>query len=379
MPSANRDGAGATIPRSEVAKCRQQAVRKLLMSAKPLNVWCVLDRKPGHRSLARGMVAAIGTARPVAVTEVSAAPWISPVGKCLQFIWPCATRLAVAACPSQPHDDSGPDLIVSSGGNVLWFTAPLARTLRSPSVFVGSRRHLPIDAVSAFVHYDPSLEREGTLCVPLLPGPAGPKEQGIAWGLFADDRGLDPCRRRLVALIGGNGGGYRWDDLDGHRLGQAMRMWHESTGREWLVTTSRRTPKRLESALREELPRSAIADACWFHAGDRRRVVSAYLGGADAVFVGEDSGSMIHEALSSGRPVITLRPRQAQPPSAHRDYLDTACKRGWLAMLPLEHAQDFNAGTLWDRGLGYPGDPMAEIGRMLLDHLAQRGHTFGTS
>ena len=341
-------------------------------SAKPLSIWCVLDRKPGHRTLARGMVAAIGAVRAIHVTDVSAASWAGPVGKCLQFLWPLGAGLSRRACVGQPGSGAKPDLIVSSGGNVLWFTAALSRSIGVPAVFVGSRRHLPADAVSVFVHYDPPLAAEGTLCLPLLPGPTGRKEQQAAWLKFAGERGLHSVQRHIVALIGGNGSGYIWTATEGAQLGRAMHTWHQATGLKWLVTTSRRTPADFEAALRAELPATTIADACWFHAGDQRRVVASYLGGAAAIFVGEDSMSMIHEAVGSGQRVVTLRPAQAQPPAFFRNYIERAAKERWLTSLRVAEAEVLDASKLLSTDGGYSGDPLADVGRMLLAHLKRK-------
>jgi hypothetical protein len=125
--------------------------------------------------------------------------------------------------------------------------------------------------------------------------------------------------------------------------------------------------------LRRELPAAAIADACWFHADDHRRVVAAYLGGAAAIFVGEDSMSMIHEAVGSGQRVVTLRPAQAQPPAFYQNYLEHATAERWLTSLPLAEAAGLDATRLLSTGGGYPGDALEDVGRMLLTHLEQKG------
>jgi len=82
----------------------------------PRRVWCVLDRKPGHRNLARGLIAALASAQPISVTEVAAPAWLTPVGKLLQWLWPVGTALARSPAGT-------PDVVVGSGGNVLWYTA----------------------------------------------------------------------------------------------------------------------------------------------------------------------------------------------------------------------------------------------------------------
>jgi mitochondrial fission protein ELM1 len=174
-------------------------------------------------------------------------------------------------------------------------------------------------------------------------------------------------------LIGGDGSGYRWSSGDGRRLGQLMRGLHELTGRTWLVTTSRRTPAEFETALRAELPASAVGDACWFHAGDQRRVVSAYLGGAAAVFVSEDSMSMIHEGITSGQRVVTLRPVAATPPASHQAYIEHAVEQRWIRSEPLVTGAPASLAQWLSAGGGYAGDALADMGRALLARLEQQG------
>ena len=338
---------------------------------RPLRVWCVLDHKPGHRNLARGMVAAVAAARAAVITEVAAPAWAGPIGKGLQFCWPLGASLARRA--STVPTGEAPDLVVGSGGNALWFTAALARAVGATGVFVGSRRRLPVSAVGAFVHYDPTLAAEGTLCLPILPGPFGKQEQSTAWRTFAGERQWPEAQRHLVALIGGDGSGYRWSPEDGRQLGQMMRGLQELTGRTWLVTTSRRTPAEFESVLRAELPAAAVGDACWFHAGDQRRVVSAYLGGAAAVFVSEDSMSMIHEGITSGQRVVTLRPVAATPPPSHQAYIEHAVGQGWIRSEPLAKGAPSSLASWLSAGGGYAGDALADMGRTLLAHLERQG------
>jgi len=334
----------------------------------PAVVWCVLDAKPGHKNLARGMIKALATVTPVECHEINPPRWTMRCGRLLQVFWPRLSSLVPL-----PRGIPSPDLVLGSGGNVLWFTAALAHRLHRPAVFVGSRRRLPSNA-ALFTHYDPSISQEGGLCLPILPGPFTRDDQETAWLKFAEDKALPQDSRHLVALVGGDGNGYHWREADGHSLARLMNELSRQTGRRWLVTTSRRTPPEFESGLISLLRTENITDACWFHRGDHRRVVAAYLGGAFRVLVGEDSMSMIHEALTSRQPVTTFQPAQMLPGKVHESYLIHAARQHWLDRQSLaEKDWSKDCGTFTTTSSGYPDDALLEAGTKLHQKLNQLG------
>lgn len=313
------------------------------------------------------MMASLAAVTPVTVAEVPAGRWFGLPGKAMQRIWPLGSGLV-----RPPAGAARPDLVLGSGGNVLWFTAALARHLKTPAIFVGSRRNLPA-GVATFIHYDPSLRADGTLCLPVLPGPFGRTDQEKAWETFARERGLPGGRNHFTALIGGEGSGFFWDENDAGLLANFMNGLSRATRRSWLVTTSRRTPAGFERRLVERLDPAHIADACWFHRGDTRRVVAAYLGGADAVFVSEDSMSMIQEAITGGRPVVTLAPAKASPDAVFTHYISHAAAQGWIRRHALADGPPVPPQGLLDGARGYEGDALVNTGRIVLGHLRSKG------
>ena len=329
----------------------------------PKQIWCVMDGKPGHRSITTGMMQALASQFSIEATQVHLPRWTVPLGKLLQPLWPAGAALLKLARSRLPDRARRPDLILGSGGNSLWSTAALGRLMSCPSVFVGSNRHLPLNAISCFVHYDPVLERQGFLRLAVLPGPRGEVPPEALWTAFCAARNLPPRDRYLVCLVGGDGAGYQWRPDEGKRLAKCIEDACRACNARLLVTTSRRTSLELENALRDHLPPELIADACWSNAGDTRRVVATYLAGAHAVMVGEDSMSMIHEALASGRPVITLRPGQANPDDRYLGYLEFAEHSAWLARIELRAAVEW--GKVFSAAGGYPGDVHAEAAKAL--------------
>jgi mitochondrial fission protein ELM1 len=89
-----------------------------------------------------------------------------------------------------------------------------------------------------------------------------------------------------------------------------MQVLSRKYGIRWLLTTSRRTGREVETFLREALDPAIIEDAV-FVSSNPKSVVLPYLGAAQIVFVTEDSRTMMGEALLSGRPLAILVPQKA--------------------------------------------------------------------
>jgi uncharacterized protein len=331
-------------------------------SGETKRIWCVLDRKAGHRGIVQGMAQALAAHYPIETSAIQAPRWAAPVGKFLQPFWPLGIGLLRRTGPAEPAN-TPPDLILGSGGNSLWVTAALGRIWHCPAIFIGTRRKLPMHALSFFVHYDPNLERMGYLRLAVLPGPVADTAGRNAWDSLCQERGLDAAGQYLACLIGGDGSGYIWSQADADKLVDVLLAATRETGAKLLLTTSRRTPSGLEATLRRRLPPDCLADACWAGDGDSRRVVAAYLSGASTIIVGEDSMSMIHESLASHRPVVSIRPQEASPPDYYLGYVRHAEHEGWLARLSLG---DTRAWTEIVRQTpGYPGDVAAEAAASL--------------
>lgn len=324
-------------------------------------ICCVLDRKAGHRGITLGMAQALAARYPAEIQAIHLPRWVAPLGKWLQPFWPLGAGLMRWALPGVTT--APPDLVLGSGGNSLWATAALGRRWRCPAAFIGTRRRLPAHALDILVHYDPALAPAGYLLLAVLPGPVDPEVGRAAWEDLRRQRGLDANAPYLACLLGGDGSGYTWTQADGARLAEWLQGVVQASGARLLLTTSRRTPAALEAALRQHLPPAILADACWVGSGDTRRVVAAYLHAAQAVLVGEDSMSMIHEALASGRPVATLRPHLAVPPTYYLNYVRHAEAAGWLARLSLDAPRAW--ADILTAARGYPGDVAAEAAAAL--------------
>ncbi len=106
---------------------------------------------------------------------------------------------------------------------------------------------------------------------------------------------------RAAMLIGG--------DSKAHRLSKTAHAKHIETAKDMLekgfsllITPSRRTPS---FAIKEYQRLESDYDNVWFHEGGDNPYF-AFLGGADYIFVTEESTNMLTEACATGKPVFRL-------------------------------------------------------------------------
>lgn len=106
-------------------------------------------------------------------------------------------------------------------------------------------------------------------------------------------------RPRVAVLIGGDNGVYRLSPDAAAKLADQLAGLCKRDGAGLLVTTSRRTGKEAEAAIRERL--EGLPAFVWDGSGDNPYF--AFLGLADAVVATCDSVNMVSEALATGKPV----------------------------------------------------------------------------
>jgi len=118
---------------------------------------------------------------------------------------------------------------------------------------------------------------------------------------FAEDLGNYPMPRAAF-LIGGKS--------KTHKLGKKEHKFHLKTakdmidmGKSLLITTSRRTP---DWAIDDYQRLESDYDNIWLHTGSGNNPYFAFLGGAEQIFVTEDSTNMLTEACATGKPVFRL-------------------------------------------------------------------------
>ena len=112
--------------------------------------------------------------------------------------------------------------------------------------------------------------------------------------------------RVIGVFIGGNSGQCELNEEPVRKMITSLKKYALETGSSVLVTSSRRTPEKVEKVLKEELSEWSGCELLLLASESNENPVPGILGSADLIFVTEDSFSMVSEAASAGKPLIVL-------------------------------------------------------------------------
>ena len=240
-------------------------------------VWRICDGKAGHEHQSHGLVRALGRLIPVEPHDLEACSNLSAIGDLLFRRFPSGRTLP------------DPDLIVGAG-HATHLSLLAARRARGGRVVVLMRPSLPLGWFDLCIipEHDGVCGRANVIST-----------QGVLNEIQTSER---PRRDQGLFLIGGTSTHYDWDQEA--VLAQVQAILAACPYLRWQLTDSRRTPATTSRALaRLGAPQVCVVP----HPGTDRAWLTEALAAAQAVWVTEDSVSMVYEALSSGAAVGLLR------------------------------------------------------------------------
>lgn len=196
-----------------------------------------------------------------------------------------------------------PDIILSTGGNTSNFNAWLSKAYHSKNILNGALRGLNEDLFS-FVTTVIDLGYKNQLILDVAPNVINQNILKEKSEEFLITNKIDENSNFYSLLIGGDGSGYKYDDKFYSDLILFVKKISKEKNIKWLITTSRRTPLEVECKLQREL----LNSCAYFVSFNKKeeKVLLAFLGLSELVFVTEESASMISEAISSSKPVFTI-------------------------------------------------------------------------
>lgn len=334
------------------------------MSARIRVLW-LKDGKVGHLNKARGLLRALGRDAQIELIEWQL-QWRFPGVRALlswlgrRGLW-LPARLVLRGLPCLERID----LVVSAGGATQWPNAALAAQQRVPNVFLGSLRRMAPGNFSLIASHDPPSTEPPFHRFDLIPSlvtPEAAREAAQTSGLAGEPAwGL---------LLGGDGEGLSWQPGDHVSLLERMIAQARQAGVRLWVATGRRTPEAVEARLRAMAGESGLlAGACWFRGERGGPSLLAMMGACERLGVTADSMSMIHESVSSGRPVVVVRPDGQRGNSRLQGNLAGLESAGHIVVQPLGELEVAGAqpGAGWSLIHGDPTASLAERVQHLLD------------
>lgn len=242
----------------------------------PLHIIILSDGKPGHENQSYGLAEAIGRIRPVEISIIRLAGLKGPFSR-IRHAWRELGKLPA------------PQLLLGAGHAVHPALLALSRKSGAPCVVL-MKPSLPPS------FFDLCLVPEHDLENRQPPANVIPTKGAL--------NRVPPStvahRSGNLILLGGPSSSHGWD---GEAVSSALEaIVAASSGEEWTITDSRRTPEGQLSAIAARIPGLQV----YPHTGTGRDWLPTRLSSASVAWVTEESISMIYEALSSGAKVGLL-------------------------------------------------------------------------
>ena len=304
-------------------------------------IWIVSEGSPGHVTQSLGLCTGIGGLVPVTVSVLETKPVFGGFGR--QLVrrilmgnrgrrlpdWFLGRLLGVEF---GKFPDKNPEVIVSSGGKSVFAARSLARKFQVPFIFIGERKPYPPDWFDLV--FSPSVADTAACDVRIDLIPTKIDANFVKHA--AEKWEARPEGRVWAMLLGGSSRSHHFEMEEWETLGREMGAVAQREGIRWLLSTSRRTGREVEKALKKSVDSSCVADATWW-CHDPKKLMAEYLGAADLIFVTQDSISMVTEAVASGKPVVVIYPSRTSIP--HRSfmlgYFENLEKKGAIVRMPM--------------------------------------------
>jgi len=199
-------------------------------------------------------------------------------------------------------------LVISAGSTTFYANKVLSRKLDVPNISILHAQGYRLDFSHIFCPaYDQPPKRDNITEIPLNLCAADPATFAAKTDEF---NSIHPCKKPAIGIIVGGPNAVSEIDPSEFRA-QLEKIFELTEGYERWITTSRRTPKKIE----------AIVDAFTFdyaliNSRDSYNPVPAFIQICDRLFVTSDSASMISECASFGTAKVEiLMNRQLKTPN----------------------------------------------------------------
>ena len=278
-----------------------------------MNILVIRDDKPGHYTQSDGLVLSLMELFPTAKVEYIEVEIKNKISrKLLRFLLNKTTNFFKIKSNlkylkyfykkySLPLN--APEIIVSTGGNTSNFNVWLAKAYGSKNILNGGLRGL---GSSLFTCITSVIDTGCSNQIVIDTGPNTMTMESLqnAALKYAKKENLNLRKEYYTLLIGGDGNGYRYDKQFYNNLIEFIERISKIENIFWLITTSRRTPLKYESMMKENLKKENIIFIDYNE--NPQKVMHSFLGISKKIFVTEESSSMISEAISANKPVYTI-------------------------------------------------------------------------
>lgn len=338
--------------------------------SKTLRICHLSEGIAGHNGQVLGIIKTLKDAGfKVSTQEVKVTWSIKPIRSILRLVARKISRFpntfsigCILACYKTDQVEEF-DIVISSGSNLAPINLALAKKHNAKNIHMSSIRDWRVEDFTAYITTTQISILPNNLRPEIVPNQFDPlscKEEGEK---FIEQNNLAEEKFSLLVL-GGDGIGYTYTAQEWNMMIKQFIYFCRKAHTKPLFITSRRTPKDIELQLiaEHDSPYSVF-----FHAEQRRGVFRHLFYVAKHIFVTEDSSTMISEAVSSGKSVITAYPQSIKAPKKYTDIIAKYQKLNFIERKSLKTLQ--STDFVIDRDIS---DKVAEMLKKFQEQLLTR-------
>lgn len=283
---------------------------------RPLRIWAVSDGRAGIEAQAVGLAEAIARLRPAHIATKRIG-WKAGLGRLPWRLIPPAARTG------DPIGPPWPDIWIAAGRATLPLSARMLRWAEGKTFVVQTQDpKAPLDRFDLVVPPEHD-GLAGPNVFPILGAPnrLSPEKLAIELARF-EDRLASLPRPRVAVIVGGKSKAHDLPPGHAGRVAEQIAAAIGAAGGSLLLSFTRRTPAPAREAMSAVLER--LPGVIWDGTGDNPYF--AFLAGADAILVTEDSTNLATDAAATGKPLFVL-PMQGRSAKLSRFHAELA-RRG---------------------------------------------------
>ena len=305
------------------------------------NILLITDGKPGHENISRGIIETIRKYKDINLIEVNAKLRSSLFKRLIKNIlnksniWQ-GRKLFIdifyKGCIVPQKIDY--DLVISTGGATSFLNIMLSKYLNCPNIYCSSLRGLDYTFFTHIIsledhHYNNVI----TVDVAPLVLDTDPAKVEV----FKRENAIDETENIWSVLVGGPTKDYPFSVDDIEKMISGIIKLAKKNKAKLCVTTSRRTTREMEKKLYDifKLEKSIIKKYVLYNQKPEK-VMGMFLAVADRIFVTEESGSMITEAILSKKTVYTIRTNNANPRGIYNMFMDKLMRNKIVISVEIE-------------------------------------------
>ncbi len=207
------------------------------------------------------------------------------------------------------------DIIVSGGANLAPLNLALSKQHNTKNIHLSTPRDWNVSDFTAYITSSRVSDLPCNLVPVIAPNIFDPRTCKEMGEKFIAANAITEMNYSLL-IMGGDGSGYVYQKNEWTALIENFIIFCKKNNTKPLFITSRRTPKKIEELIERNYDTSM---SVLFHSEKTRGKFHHLLYIAQNIFVTEDSSTMLSEAISSGKRIISIFPREIDAPDKYTE------------------------------------------------------------